>query len=66
MHLNARRPIFVPQEYWAEVEKLSKAALMDLVWDYATRCAASESNGDIIAELRKSAAIVNVHRKNAA
>lgn len=65
MHMNAQRPVFVPQEYWRELEQLSKAALMDLVWDYATRCAGSEVNGDIIAELRKSADIIATHRKNA-
>lgn len=28
-------PLFVPDEYRAEIAKLSKAALMDLAWDLA-------------------------------
>ena len=35
MNINAKRPVFVPRERWDEVEKMSKAALMDMVWDYA-------------------------------
>lgn len=38
MHMKAQRPIFVPREHQAEIERLSKAALMDMVWDYAQRC----------------------------
>jgi hypothetical protein len=63
MHLKARPPIFLPCEFQAEIEKLSKAALMDLAWDYATRCTEGEGVEDIMAELRKSAEIVTLHRK---
>lgn len=37
MNLKNHPPVFVPEEYAAEVEKLSKAALMDMVWDFATQ-----------------------------
>ena len=39
MNLKNHRPVFVPQPYCAEIEKLSKAALMDMVWDYARQVA---------------------------
>lgn len=35
MNLKNRPPVFVPREFQREMEKLSKAALMDMVWDYA-------------------------------
>jgi len=65
MHLKNQPPIFIPQEYWDEIEKLSKAALMDLAWDYASSTAASEANGEIMTELRKRIEIVVLHRKQA-
>jgi len=37
MNLKNQPPVFVPAEVEAELEKLSKAALMDLVWDYAVQ-----------------------------
>ena len=65
MHLNARPPIFVPDQFQDEIEKLSKAALMDMVWDYATRCAGVDSfNSEaIMKELRTTAEIITRHRK---
>jgi hypothetical protein len=35
MNLKNQPPIMVPPEYRVEIEKISKAALMDMVWDYA-------------------------------
>ena len=35
MHTRNQRPFFVPAQYCAEIEKMSKAALMDLAWDFA-------------------------------
>lgn len=37
MNLKNQPPAFVPDEVRAEIEKLSKAALMDMVWDYAVQ-----------------------------
>lgn len=51
MHLNARPPVLVPSTHWQEIEKLSKAALMDMVWSFAGRC--SESADDAEAVMRE-------------
>lgn len=40
MNLKNQPPVFVPDEVSAEIEKLSKAALMDMVWDYAVQMTA--------------------------
>jgi hypothetical protein len=40
MHLKNRPPVFVPDSVLGEMEKCSKAALMDMVWDYAVQIAA--------------------------
>jgi hypothetical protein len=51
MNLKNKPPIFVPDEYRAEIEKLSKAALMDLAWDFAL----SHSDGpetDIVSAMK--------------
>jgi len=63
MHLRAIPPVFLPYRFQPEIEKLSKAALMDLAWDYATRCAEGDTHDAIMDELRKSAEIVTLHRK---
>ncbi len=66
MHLNAKRPVFVPQEFWNELGLLSKAALMDLVWDFATTEVGEKISHEAITEvIRKRAAIVVRERKNA-
>lgn len=67
MNLNAKRPVFVPQEHWAEVEKMSKAALMDMVWDYAMRTvgASQPESGDALAEFRTTRDVILHHRKDA-
>jgi hypothetical protein len=59
MNLQNRPPIFVPPEHCAEVEKLSKAALMDMVWDYATQIGL----GAPVEEFRKRREIILMHRK---
>ncbi len=65
MHLKAQRPIFVPDPYIGELEKLSKAALMDMVWDLATRCSGGDSleTAEIIAEVRHTAEVITSYRK---
>lgn len=42
MNLKNRPPVFVPDEIRREIEKLSKAALMDMVWDYAVQIASAD------------------------
>lgn len=65
MHIKAKPLIFLPSAYWSEIEKLSKAALMDLVWDYATTAASNpNSEESIIAELRNRATTIKYHRHN--
>jgi hypothetical protein len=65
MHIRAKPPVFVPQRFWSEIEKLSKAALMDMVWDYASRTAGDELNEQaIITEIRETRGIVLQHRKD--
>lgn len=59
MHIRAQLPIFVPFEHRGEIEALSKAALMDLVWDM---CATSD---DPMAEFRARRDIVLTHRRQA-
>jgi hypothetical protein len=65
MHLRAKRPIFVPHEYRDEIEKLSKAALMDMVWDFAAGQASDEQPSTIMAQFRARWAIVKAHRDQA-
>jgi hypothetical protein len=68
MHLNAKRPVFMPRQYWAEIEKLSKATLMDMVWDFAKQCTPPDDGGneapdsDVIGTVRSIAAVVKLHR----
>lgn len=68
MHLNAKPPIFVPPEHRAEVEKLSKAALMDMVWDYAMQIAGAPHHEDqsVIGEFRNRREIILEYRKTLA
>lgn len=65
MHLNAKRPIFVPPVYWAEFDKLSKAALMDMVWDYANQTTGLAGPDFVMDEFRKRREIILIHRKQA-
>lgn len=67
MHMKAKPPIFVPDVYRAEIEKLSKAALMDLVWDFATTDVPMNHSrppdaADIMKALRARADIILTHR----
>jgi hypothetical protein len=62
MHLKAKRPVFVPQEHWKELEQLSKAALMDMVWDYCIQIA---GNDGALEEFRKRAGLIKHYRKEA-
>lgn len=65
MNLKNQQPVFVPFEFRGEIEKLSKAALMDMVWDYAFQIA-GEYPDAAMEEFRKRREIVLTHRKAAA
>jgi hypothetical protein len=47
MHLRNQPPVFVPTEVESEIENLSKAALMDMVWDYAVQITASAAESSL-------------------
>jgi hypothetical protein len=69
MNLKNRRPVYVPGEHIAELEKLSKAALMDMVWDYAMQFAGVTDyvfdieDGKAIAEFRNRREIILAMRQ---
>lgn len=70
MNLKNQRPVFVPEEHQREIEKLSKAALIDMVWDYALQVAGVDGGHPQavqagIEEFRKRRDIILTHRNNA-
>lgn len=65
MHLKNWPPIFVPAQFQREIESLSKAALMDLAWDFAARLSGTEQADAVMRELRAGADIVQHHRRQA-
>ena len=66
MNLKNQRPIFVPDEFCREIEGMTKAALMDLVWDFATTSVDGEAtDANVMNALRSRAEIVLGHRKQA-
>ena len=71
MNLKNQGPIFVPDQHRAEIEKLSKAALMDMVWDFAKQCTPADDDGneagdaEIMGTLRAVADVINTYRKQA-
>lgn len=52
MHLKNLPPIFVPERFRAEIEKLSKAALMDMIWDFSETSTAEREPDKIMEEFR--------------
>lgn len=64
MHRKAQPPAFVPHEHRAEIEKLSKAALMDMVWDYAMQLAGEgeDATDAIMREFRDRREIILTYR----
>jgi hypothetical protein len=62
MNLKNKRPVFVTLEFYDEIERLSKAALMDMVWDYAQQIAGTEGAAEIMDEFRKRREIVMNYR----
>lgn len=64
MNLKNHPPMFVPPQFRREVEKLSKAALMDIAWDYAMRTVGEDGGPDkTMAELRETRDIIVGYRK---
>jgi len=65
MNLKNQPPIFVPPEHVTELEKISKAALMDMVWDYAETKKTPHDNftASTIEELRSHRDMVLGYRK---
>jgi hypothetical protein len=43
MNLKNQRPVLIPTTCQPEIESMSKAALMDMVWSFATRCVGVET-----------------------
>jgi hypothetical protein len=66
MNLKNRKPIFVPFEFQYEIEQLSKAALMDMVWDYALRNSNEQRPDEAMAEFRHRREIILTRRNRAA
>lgn len=67
MHLNAQPPIFVPDAHCREIEALSKAALMDIVWNLAAMCSDfCDDPAAVMAVFRKEAEVVLAQRKQSA
>ena len=68
MHLKNIPPQIVPREYWCEVEKLSKAALMDMVWSLAGQCVNHEDGSDdyreVIAKFRAEREMLLLARRS--
>jgi hypothetical protein len=58
MHPKNKPPIVVPTEFVPEMERLTKAALMDLVWNLGTTINTTGRTHDIEAEVRRRAAFV--------
>lgn len=64
MHLKNKPPVLVPREYWSELEKLSKCALIDMVWSLAgqTDVESGDNAGEVIKRIRREWAVVADHR----
>lgn len=65
MNLKNKPPIFVPEKYQREIEHLSKAALMDMVWDYAMLNGAHVDDEATMKEFRARRDIILIHRARA-
>lgn len=64
MHMKNKGPVLIPLRHIAEVEKLSKAALMDVVWSLAARCSQSADDAEsVMTEFRAEWEVVKQHRK---
>lgn len=61
MNLKNRPPIFVPDQYQAEIETFSKAFLMDMVWDFARRGMVDDDE-NTMGRIRETAEVVKIYR----
>ena len=66
MHVRAKPPIFVPEQFRAEIESLSKAAPMDLVWDLCFPSVVTEggmtNDAEVMDYLRERIEIIQTQR----
>lgn len=63
MHALAKPPVLVPVEYREEIERLSKAALMDMVWSLAGQTVEScHDEPDVMRKFREERVIINRYR----
>ena len=64
MRVNGKVPVLLPEDLWPVLDGISKAALMDLVWDYAVTDHGEEADVEGTAKLmRKRLGVVLHHRK---
>jgi len=64
MRVTNRPPVFVPLSERAELAKQSKAALMDLVWSLAGRCAeSSDDRAEVMALIRQEVKVRELYRQ---
>lgn len=64
MHLKNIPPALVPYKHTGELEKLSKAALMDMVWSLASRTVeCCDDEHQVIHAIRQEWATVKRHRE---
>jgi len=72
MNLKNHPPIFVPLRFREEIEAMSKAALMDIVWDMAKQLTSPDDDGneapdsDVIGTVRHEIEVVTTLRKQVA
>jgi hypothetical protein len=64
MHLRNKRPIFVPESVFDELDKMPKAMLMDIAWNLAAAQAESADDaGAVRVVIRREAQLVKQYRK---
>lgn len=62
MNIKFTGPVFVPYEFQPELAALSKAALMDIVWDYAEQIALAAGPDATMDEFRQRREIILAYR----
>jgi hypothetical protein len=63
MGITKKPPVFVPAAYRSEIEKMSKAALMDMAWDLAAQCVESADDPEqVITKFRENRDIILSYR----
>jgi hypothetical protein len=64
VNVKYRGPVLVPSEHRGEIAKLSKAALMDMVWDLCGESFKQPDNADVMIKFRQNWKVVELHRKH--